>query len=203
MRPARPRRPVLDVAHLPNVARGSESVIWWGNILMFLIEGSMFAMVGVTYFYLRDQVRVWPPPGVDRPGLLWPFATTALLLAAGLPMWVVNRACARFDRKPLPAALGVTVLLGAAALATRAGEIRDLDFKWSEHAYGSIVWTILALHTAHVLVFTLEIAVMLALLLAGPFRPKHFVDVRTTVMYWGFVVGVWLPFLALLTMAPR
>ena len=203
MTPARPRRSVIDVAHLPNVSKGTEAVIWWGNILMFLIEGSVFAMVGVTYFYLRDQMRVWPPPGVDRPGLLWPIATTLLLAAAGIPMWVVNRACRRFDRGPLLPALGATAVLGALALATRIAEFRELDFKWSEHSYGSIVWTILGLHTVHMMVFTLEIAVMLALLLIGPFRPKHFVDVRTTVMYWAFVLGAWLPFLAMLTMTPR
>jgi heme/copper-type cytochrome/quinol oxidase subunit 3 len=194
---------VIDVAHLPNVARGSEAVIWWGNVLMFLIEGSMFAMVGVTYFYLRDRVEVWPPPGVDTPGLLWPLLTTALLLAAGVPMWIADRACLRFDRRPLVPALGAAALLGALALATRAAEIRDLDFKWSEHAYGSIVWTILGLHTAHMLVFTLEVMVLLALLAIGPFRPKHFVDVRTTPMYWLFVLGTWLPFLGMLTLAPR
>jgi heme/copper-type cytochrome/quinol oxidase subunit 3 len=194
---------VIDVAQLPNVAKGSEAVIWWGNILMFLIEGTMFAMVAATYFYLRDRVEVWPPPGVDRPGLLWPLATTAFLLAAGVPMWFTDRACARFDRKPLVPALSAAIVLGGLALVTRTAEFRDLDFKWSEHAYGSIVWTILGLHTAHIAVFTLELAVMLALLLIGPFRPKHFVDVRTTPMYWLFVFGTWLPFVAILTMAPR
>jgi heme/copper-type cytochrome/quinol oxidase subunit 3 len=197
------RRSVLDVAHLPNVTLGSEAVIWWGNLLMFAIEGSMFAMVGVTYFYLRDRVAVWPPPGAEGPGLFWPTATTLVLVAAGAPMWAINRACLRRDRGTLRWAVPLTVLLGALALATRTAELRALDFKWSEHAYGSIVWTILGLHTAHLIAFTLELAVMEALLLIGPFRDKHFVDARTTALYWVFVLLAWLPFYGILVLGPR
>jgi cytochrome c oxidase subunit I+III len=199
----RPRHSVIDVAHLPNVTVGAEAVIWWGNMLMFLIEGSMFVMVGVTYFYLREQVTVWPPPGADRPGLLWPTVTTALLLLAGAPMWVVDRACRRFDRGPLRPALAGAILLVAGALVSRVQEFRGLDFKWSEHAYGSIVWTILGLHTSHMIALTLEACVLAALLFFGPFREKHFIDLRTTAMYWLFVFGSWLPFYAILVAAPR
>jgi heme/copper-type cytochrome/quinol oxidase subunit 3 len=172
-------------------------------MLLFAIEGSMFAMVAGTYFYLRDQVRVWPPPGADRPGLLWPTLTLLVLLAACAPMLWVDQACKRRDRGPLVPGLVGTLVLAAVALFTRARELATLDFKWSEHAYGSIVWIGLGLHTGHMLTATLETVVIAALVLFGPFRDKHLVDVRTASTYWYFILLTWLPFYFLFTMAPR
>jgi cytochrome c oxidase subunit III len=197
------RRSVRDVSQLPNVSLGTDATIWWGNMLMFTIEGTMFAMVAVTYFYLRYQLEVWPPPGAERPGLLWPTLTTAALFAACAPGYWVDRAARRKDRRPfLPGVLAV-VTLGVLALGARAMDFATLGFKWSEHAYGSIVWTALGIHTAHLAAATLESAVMGALLVIGPFRDKHLVDIRLTSSYWYFVTLAWLPFYAILTLAPR
>jgi heme/copper-type cytochrome/quinol oxidase subunit 3 len=197
------RRAVIDVSDLPNVALGSEATIWWGNMLLFAIEGSMFAMVVATYFYLRYQVTVWPPPGADRPSILWPTLTALLLIAACAAALWIDQAAKRRDRAPLlPGAAGA-ILLGLLALIARWRDFASLDFKWSEHAYGSIVWIALGLHTSHMVACTLESVVMAALLVIGPFREKHFIDVRTTASYWYFVALTWLPFYVTFTLAPR
>jgi heme/copper-type cytochrome/quinol oxidase subunit 3 len=197
------RRSVRDLSGLPNVSLGPDATIWWGNMLMFTIEGTMFAMVAVTYFYLRYQLEVWPPPGADRPSWLWPTATAVALLAACAPGIWIDQAAKRKDRRPLLPGILTVVALGVVALAARWMDFATLDFKWSEHAYGSIVWTALGLHTAHLIAATLESSVMAALLIVGPFREKHLVDVRITSSYWYFITLAWLPFYAIFVLAPR
>ncbi|HET9578672.1 MAG TPA: hypothetical protein VFP44_12640, partial [Usitatibacter sp.] len=45
----------LDVAQLPSYAFGPRSLMWWGTMGIIAIEGTVFVMMVVTYFYLRAQ----------------------------------------------------------------------------------------------------------------------------------------------------
>src|SRR5213596_959082 len=64
--------PSIDVSKLPRQVMDHRSPIWWGNLLLLLIETTMFSLLVATYFYLRvvdfDQ---WPPPRVDRVPVLY------------------------------------------------------------------------------------------------------------------------------------
>jgi heme/copper-type cytochrome/quinol oxidase subunit 3 len=71
-------RRVLDVAALPRTVFGNQGLIWWGTTGFMVIEGSMFVIAIVVYFYLRLQVRDWPP-SLPNPGL---FYGTANLLTS-------------------------------------------------------------------------------------------------------------------------
>src|SRR5205823_819321 len=62
-RAARPRRQgggrmsgrlarALDVSELPHGTADSRALLWWGNLGMMTIEGTMFAMMIATYLYL-------------------------------------------------------------------------------------------------------------------------------------------------------
>jgi hypothetical protein len=67
-----PVRPGVDAAALPDHAFGHRGLIWWGTVGFMVIEGSMFVIALVTYFYLRLQSSEWPPslPNPDiGPGL--------------------------------------------------------------------------------------------------------------------------------------
>ena len=44
---------VLDVSALEDGAADSRALLWWGNLSMMAIEGTMFAMLVGTYLYLR------------------------------------------------------------------------------------------------------------------------------------------------------
>ncbi|HEV7518004.1 MAG TPA: hypothetical protein VGR07_17025, partial [Thermoanaerobaculia bacterium] len=59
-----PAMAVLDVSELPTVVFGSRAPLWWGLIGMIAIESTMFALLVVTYYYLRGNAQVWPPHGV-------------------------------------------------------------------------------------------------------------------------------------------
>ena len=48
------------VARLPTYVYGSGSMMWWGTMGLMLIEGTVFAITLVVYFYLRSHSPTWP-----------------------------------------------------------------------------------------------------------------------------------------------
>jgi cytochrome c oxidase subunit 3 len=57
------RTVALDVAAIPEYAFGHRSILWWGTASMMVIEGMVFALVIVSYLYLKGRVPHWPPSG--------------------------------------------------------------------------------------------------------------------------------------------
>ena len=52
----------LDVSRFPQHAFGSRDLMWWGTAGFMVIEGTMFAMVLATLFYLKSiGGKDWPP----------------------------------------------------------------------------------------------------------------------------------------------
>ena len=43
----------LDVSHLPRRRISNQAPLWWGQLLMALIEASMFFILLAMYFYIR------------------------------------------------------------------------------------------------------------------------------------------------------
>jgi cytochrome c oxidase subunit 3 len=192
--------PALDVGHLPAHAPGPRDPIWWGTALLIAIETTVFALLGVSYYYIRPNVDVWPPSGsaIGPTGLWAAGAGLALLAASCVPMALSERAAEREELGPTRAWLLVATLLGAAALAARYVEYRALPFRWDAHAYGSLFWTMLGFHSLHLLTAVVENAVFLVMFYAGRVEKKHFSDVDSTGLYWYFISGVLLPIDAVL-----
>jgi cytochrome c oxidase subunit I+III len=196
------RPPQLDVSELPTVVFGSRTTLWWGVTGLITIEGTVFAIVAATYFYLRGGAVEWPPPGVSQPPLALTTAFLAVLLASLAPMHWTNKAALRGDLRGIQIWLAVTTVLGAACLVMRGFEFSLLSYEWRSHAYGSVVWTILSLHTLHLLTSIGENVLFLVLLAKGPVEDKHLLDVTVNGLYWFFVVAAWVPFYFILYMDP-
>ena len=71
------RRPVSDVAMLPDHAFSYHAPIWWGNLLMIFIEGAAFAILAASYFYLSRNFDTWPPSRTLPPDLGRPAAAAS------------------------------------------------------------------------------------------------------------------------------
>jgi heme/copper-type cytochrome/quinol oxidase subunit 3 len=196
------QRPVLDVSELPSVVFGSRAPIWWGVVGLLAIEGTVFALLAATYFYLRGGASEWPPPGVAQPSLALTTTGLAILLASIVPMHWTNKAAERGELGRIQLWLSVTTLLGIVFLAMRVAEFRSLSYEWRSHAYGSVVWTVLAIHTLHVLTSVGENTLFLTLLWRGPVEDKHLTDVTVNGLYWYFVALSWLPFYVLFYLDP-
>ena len=77
--------------------------------------------------------------------------------------------------------------------------VRDVD---GAHV-GSIVWTLLGLHTVHVVTDVVDTIVLAVMFFTAPLDANRFVDASESAFYWYFVVFTWLPIYGLLYITPR
>jgi heme/copper-type cytochrome/quinol oxidase subunit 3 len=161
---------------------------WWGIAVFVATEATLFGTIIGSYFFLRFQVREWPPAGVPGPKVLVPVLLTAALVATSVPVQLAYSA-ARRDRLGL-ARLGLVLALAvqAAYLAIQIHLfVDDLDeFSPDQSAYASIYFTLLGGHHFHVLIGTLLEAWLLVRLVTGLTRYR-LVALQATVFYWHFV----------------
>ena len=195
-------RVALDVSALPSFAFGKRSILWWATMGMIAIEGTAFALLIAAYIFLKWRVPHWPP-GIEPPDLFWGTATTLVILLSAIPNELARRAAQRLDVGR--ARLWVTASVIAALLfcLTRAFEFTALNCWWDTNAYGSIVWTLLGIHTTHVVTDAIDTGVIAAILFVGPLDANRFVDVSENALYYYFVIASWLPIYALLYFGPR
>jgi cytochrome c oxidase subunit I+III len=193
----------LDVSALPPVASGERTTVWWGVLGLLAIEGTMFALLAATYFYLLRNFTTWPPAGTARPDLLAGTANMLLLLVSVWPMRIAHRAALEEQRAPVWVGFAVCAGVGIVSLVLRAFEFKAMHCLWSTHAYGSIVWTILGMHVVHLLASTVENILIAILMFGGAAERKHFVDANVNAVYWYFVVFAWLPLYLIIYFTPR
>jgi cytochrome c oxidase subunit III len=180
-------RPVIDVSELPTVVFGHRATIWMGNLGYMAIEGAMFLMVIVSYFYLRTRVNDWPPEQVP-PALLWGTANLVLFLLSVAPnVWLKRQAHAD-NVKLVGVGLAVMLVIGVAAILLRVMEFGALKCRWDDNAYGSIIWTLVVLHSGHLLTEWIETLFLAYVLAAGHDEGHRLMDVEQLANYWYFVV---------------
>jgi heme/copper-type cytochrome/quinol oxidase subunit 3 len=204
-------RPVIDVSELHDSALDHQSPIWWGNTLMIAIETTMFVLLIATYFYLRQNFNLWPPPRVNwlpaihrpLPSLFYPTLNVACLLGSLVPMWLAIRAAEARNEPALRVWLALAIVFGLLTVYLRFHEFSATQFKWDDNAYASIFWTILGMHLGHIITGTAENSMMLTWALFKPLDDKHVRDIRVTGIYWSWVVGIWIPMYAILFLGPR
>lgn len=195
------RRPVIDVTNLRSVSMTSREPLWWGVAGLIAIESTMFALLFASYFYLRGNAVVWPPPDSRLPFALGT-ANLIVLLVSAAAMHLVNREAFHHRLRPARRWLIVTTVLSLTALALRGLELYWFSFKWNENAYGSVVWLTTGLHLFHLATSNGENLLFLGLLFKGPVEEKHMLDLRLNGMYWYFIVASWVPFYVIFYLDP-
>jgi cytochrome c oxidase subunit I+III len=179
----------LEVGDLPLTAFGSRDPLWWGVVCLIAIESTVFALLFVSYYYLKDHATIWPPTAIGWPAMQLAAAGLAALLLSCWPMEIASRAAKRGSLSGMRWGLSLATVCGLAFVSLRFLEFQHLPFSWDSHAHGSVFWTVLGMHTAHGLIGCGENFVILAILLRGPVEEKHLVDVTVNGMYWYFIVA--------------
>lgn len=196
-------RRVIDVSGLPTFAFGSRSPLWWGTVCMMIVEGSMFLFAIITYFYLQGSAYEWPPGANRLPGLTFATINTAVLLLSLYPNHLIKKAAERLELAKVRKLLLVMSGAAVAFLTVRAFEFGQLGIRWDDNAYGSILWTLLGLHTVHLLTDAFDTMVMTAMMYREPVEGRRFVDVSENAEYWYFVIATWLPIYFVVYLYPR
>jgi len=194
-------RRVLDVNDLPDYAFGHRGLMWWGTVGYMVIEGSVFAMLFATYFFLRFRAAQWPPG--PYPDLTLGTVNLVIMLASAVPNQLAMSAAERIQLGRVRLWMVVSLLFEIGFLVVRWFEQWRLNTHWDSSAYGSIVWMLLGLHTLHLITDTWDSGVLTVLAFTGPFELKRYVDVSENALYWYFVVFSWLPIYAVIYAAPR
>lgn len=178
------------------------STAWWGMAFLILTEGSLFAYLLFSYFYLASQSSgPWPPTG--PPELLKGSIGTVLLLSSSALAWWGERGIAGGNRRRLSLALAATILVGIVFLAIQAHEWSMQPFQLSSSTYSALYFVITGFHGAHVVVGLLMLFALLVWNLMGRFSKGWRLEVSVGVVYWHFVDVVWLAVYATLYLSPR
>jgi cytochrome c oxidase subunit III len=193
---------LLDIGHLPTFAFGNRSPMWWGTMGLMAIEGTVFALAVMMYFYLRSHSIAWPMSEL-APDLVWGTINTAVMLASVVPNYLAKRAAERLDRKGVQLWLTICLLMSLVFIGIRVFEFGALNTRWDSSAYGSIVWMLLGLHTTHLVTDAYDTLVLTVLMFTGPIEGKRYVDVSENAAYWYFVVLSWLPIYAVIYWGAR
>jgi cytochrome c oxidase subunit 3 len=177
---------------------------WWGNLLVIFIEATALAILAVSYFYLRQNFVTWPPSRTRLPDLGISSINLLLLLVSFAPFWYAAKRARVHESPPVVGRwLMLGVLFGIAAIVLRGFEFRALHTGYGSNAYGSITWTILGVHLAHLLAGTLETFLIGLVMFVGPVEKRHYRDATMMAVYWYFVVVSWVALYAIVFIAPR
>jgi cytochrome c oxidase subunit III len=194
---------VADVSDLPTHGFGPRTPTWWGTLAFIVIEGTGFALALATYLYLRVLAQEWPleaPPPNHWPATL----LTIVLVLSVVPNHFAAQSAKQQDLRKVRISLIVMSVVGVLPLIIRIFEFPALQVSWDSNAYGSIVWTLLGLHTVHLLTDVVDTLVLAVLMFTRHAKnPRRFGDVDDNAFYWNFVVASWLPIYFVVYWLPR
>jgi heme/copper-type cytochrome/quinol oxidase subunit 3 len=196
-------RVAADLSGLPTYSFTHRSLMWWGTLGFIAIETSGFGLAIAVYLYLTQKAQAWPPDS-PSPDLLPGTVLTVLLLLSLIPNQLIKRWAQAEDVTKTRLGLVLMCIAGLLPLIVRVFEFRALNVSWDTDAYGSIVWTLLGLHTTHLATDVVDTFVLTALMFTGHgHEGRRFSDVDDNGFYWDFVVISWLPVYFILYWFPR
>lgn len=193
----------VDASLMRSYGSSNDMPLWWGMAGLITIECVVFSTLIASYFYLGFRQPEWPLPGVKDPQLLLPSIGTAVLL---LSSWCVHQADKAVDREDLRRMrwfLLASIVPALLFLALKVFEYSGKEFRWDSHPYGSIVWTMIGFHFAHVVSVALKTSVIVVLAWRGFFHQRNRLALAVNGFYWHFVVAIWIPLYAVIYLSPR
>lgn len=183
--------------------RQSQPVGWWGMVLFMCSEVTIFGTLIASYFYLEFGVHHWPPPGIAPEKVSDPSISTGVLVLTSLSMWFAARAARHGKRGTVLSMIVISMAIQAAFFGVQIALMAaDLDrFSPRGTAYGSIYYTLLGAHDAHVLLgCLLDLAVFWFVARRG-LTNYWLIATRSLAVYW-YVINTLAVFVLLTTLSP-
>ncbi len=199
---------IFHTEHVPVDAAFIRSLPWdqgrgtGGMCLFILSELMVFVGLFFAYFYLGSDVTRWPPD--QPPGITLPLIILAVLLVScGVLEWgrrglrEAGRGSARIALLVALAAAAVYVVLEVVSFQHSLRSLKP----WQD-SYGSIFYTILVVHGAHLVVGILLFAFALVAPLEPTTAPPHR-SYTNSALYWYFSTLVWLAIVCIMYLPPH
>lgn len=161
----------------------------WGMVLFLCSEITIFGTLMATYFYLDFDAKHWPPAPIKPPSVTLPLIATGVLVLTSIPMFLASRAARRGTRPAVLGLISVALIIQCCYLAAQVLLFRhDLNqLRPQDTAYGSIYFTMLATHHAHVLLGILLDAVILGYVAVRGLTNYWLIGVRGLAIFWHVV----------------
>ncbi|MEN1957620.1 cytochrome c oxidase subunit I [Luteimonas changyuni] len=187
---------------LPSQYAARNAPGWWALVISLLVDGSLFASLVFSYFYLWLGTEAWPPAGLGASSTGLAVVALVLLLACAAATRFAVRALRRDDRR-------VAALCWLAAAAF--GMVFVITHGWAllpsgrpqVHAYASVAWTLAGFHAVHVVIAALFAVFVAARLHRGLVTPDRPLESRVTAALWRYTVAQGLLAWAVLHLFPR
>ena len=184
-------------------AGGSVVVATWAMGLLILFMGIAFSSLLLSYFYLRLENPAWPPPGIADPALTWAIVAATLVVASGFGALAARRRVRAGDQTGFIAALGASLVLAGAGATVQFRDIVQFEFGGTDHAYGSIFYTL----TGFILVAVAAGLIMLGMALyyavRGRYDSRRHATVANIARFWTAAVAMWVVGFGTLYVGPR
>ncbi len=184
-------------------AGGSVVVARWAVGLLILFMAIAFGGLLLSYFYLRLENPVWPPPGIADPPLTEAVVAAALLALSGRSARGALRRVRAGEQTKFIAALAATLALAGTGAVIQFRDVAQFQFGGTEHAYGSIFYTLSGFVFVAFLAGMIMLFMSLYWALRGQYGIRRHATVANIARFWAAVVVVWLVGFGVLYMAPR
>ena len=166
-------------------------------------EAALFVCFFASYYFLGNNKDRW---AIDTPPkLTLAFIMLAVLISSSLVMMFGERMVKQQRFVAARFAVFVTVIMGVGFLVIQTFEYRD---HWKTltpftDSYGSIFYTIVSFHAAHVVMGILLLCYLSILPSYGPSKLPPHRPFRVVSLYWHFVDVIWIFVVLLLYVIPH
>ncbi len=187
---------------VPVRSGGSPVIGRWGMGLAILFVTVAFGSFLLSYFYLRLENTSWPPPGFERPDELVGALGAGAIVAGAWSMWLARGRIGAGDVVGMRWGQLGAAAAGLAGAGVVWWDIRDLGFGPTDHAYGSIFYTL----AGFLIVLALAAAIMTTMTLwwsrGGRFTARRHAPVMTVSLFWAAAALIWVAGAATLYLGP-
>jgi len=207
-----PKEPPMTVAEeadfereygVPVNAGGSVIVATWGTAMVILFVAIAFSALLLSYFYLRLENPQWPPPGIADPGLTRAVLAAALVVASGGGVWAALRRVGAGDQGGFVRALVAALGLAAGGMVVQWWDIVGLTFGGTDHAYGSIFFTLVGFVSVVAAGAMIMLAMIVFWAVRGEYTDRRHAAIANVARFWTAMVVVWLIGYGVLYLGPR
>ena len=163
-----------------------------GMVLFVASEAMFFGAFFAGYFTIKDNAKVWPPPGI--PHLKIDIATilTIILVASSVVIQLSLRSIRKGDEGRARLLLGITIALGITFLLLQLYDYSQLGFGVKDGTFGTLFYVMTGIHMAHVFGGVVFLVLVFSQAMGGALTPSNHDSLAAGAIYWDFVDVVWL-----------
>jgi cytochrome c oxidase subunit I+III len=177
---------------VPVNAAGGVFVARWAMGLAILFFSIMFGTFLLSYFYLRLENPVWPPPDIPVPGLVPATVAAALLAVSGGAMYAALKRLRATDVRGFIAGLVAALALAGVGAILQLRHISDMGFGATGHAYGSIFYTLTGFLAVVWAIGMIMVAMTLFWSVRGQYTSRQHASVANVARFWAAMIVFWV-----------